>query len=321
MVSPPAADLAGLIVVDKPEGPTSHDVVGRVRRVLGEKRVGHAGTLDPLASGVVVIVVGRATRLSPYLTSDDKRYRATVRLGFATTTYDRQGDPLAPPGPVPADVEARLRDALDARLGTQPQTPPAYSAKKIDGERAHRLARRGEAVAPAPALVTLKAWTLVALEGDTATIDLHTSAGFYVRSLAHDVGAALGCGGHLAALRRTGSGRFLIDDAVALPAPDAPATALTDALQPMDALLPDWPAAVVTAAGAKRVSHGVLIGPDACTAWPGFGAASPETSAAPGRGDQPLHRPPTVRLVDEAGRLLALAVWRDGLLHPSVVLV
>jgi hypothetical protein len=95
---------------------------------------------------------------------------------------------------------------------------------------------------------------------------------------------------------------------------------LTEALQPMDALLPDWPAAVVSAAGAKRVSHGVLIGPDACTAWPGFGAASPETSA-PGRGDQPLHRPPTVRLVDEAGRLLALAVWRDGLLHPSVVLV
>jgi tRNA pseudouridine55 synthase len=165
-----------------------------------------------------------------------------------------------------------------------------------------------------------KAWTLVALEGDTATIDLHTSAGFYVRSLAHDVGAALGCGGHLAALRRTGSGRFLIDDAVALPAPDAPATALTEALQPMAALLPDWPAAVVTAAGAERVSHGVLIGPDACTAGPGFGAASPDTSAAPGRGDQPLQRPPTVRLVDEAGRLLALAVWRDGLLHPSVVL-
>ena len=112
---------------------------------------------------------------------------------------------------MPADLEARLRAALDARLGTQPQTPPAYSAKKIDGERAHRLARRGEAVAPAPALVTLKAWTLVALEGDTATIDLHTSAGFYVRSLAHDVGAALGCGGHLAALRRTGSGVFTLD--------------------------------------------------------------------------------------------------------------
>jgi tRNA pseudouridine55 synthase len=324
----PGTDLAGLIVVDKPEGPTSHDVVGRVRRVLGERRVGHAGTLDPLASGVVVVVIGRATRLSSYLTSDDKRYRATVRLGFATTTCDRQGDPLAPAAPVPADLEARLREALDARLGTQPQTPPAYSAKKIDGERAHRLARRGETVTPAPAVVTLKAWTLVALEGDTATIDLHTSAGFYVRSLAHDVGAALGCGGHLAALRRTGSGRFTIDEAVPLPAPDAPAAALTVALQPIDALLPDWPVAVVTAAGADRVRHGALIGPDACTVWPAFaglgsdepafGAASP--ALAVGRGDQPLHRQPTVRLVDEAGRLLALAVWRDGLLHPSVVL-
>ena len=180
-------------------------------------------------------------------------------------------------------------------------------------------------MAPAPALVTLKAWTLVALEGDTATIDLHTSAGFYVRSLAHDVGAALGCGGHLAALRRTASGRFTIEEAVPLPAPDAPAAALTVALQPLDALLPDWPAAVVTAAGAERVSHGALIGPDACTVWPAFAgrdAPRPASARQPDAddGDQPLHRQPTVRLVDEAGRLLALAVWRDGLLHPSVVL-
>ena len=226
-------------------------MVGRVRRVLGEKRVGHAGTLDPLASGVVVVVVGRATRLSPYLTSDDKRYRATVRFGVATTTYDRQGDPLAPAAPIPADVEARLRDALDARLGTHLQTPPAYSAKKIDGERAHRLARRGEAVAPAPARVTLRAWTLVALDGDTATIDLHTSAGFYVRSLAHDLGAAIGCAAHLAALRRTASGGFTLDEAVPLPLADAAPTGLTDALRPLDALLPDWPAAVVTEPGAS----------------------------------------------------------------------
>ena len=318
MASP---DLAGLIVIDKPEGPTSHDVVGRVRRILHETRVGHAGTLDPLASGVVVVVVGRATRLSAYLTSDDKRYRASVRFGFATTTCDRQGDPLAPPAPVPADLESRVREALDARLGTHPQTPPAYSAKKIDGERAHRLARRGEAVAPAPALVTLKAWTLVALDGDVATIDLHTSAGFYVRSLAHDVGAALGCGGHLAALRRTGSGVFTIEGAVPLPPPDADATSLLAALRPFDTLLPDWPAAVVTAAGAERVRHGSLIGPDACTRWPDAASASvASAAAADGRGDQPLQRPPTVRLVDEAGRLLALAVWRDGVLHPSVVL-
>ncbi len=324
----PAAGLAGLIVVDKPEGPTSHDVVGRVRRVLGEKRVGHAGTLDPLASGVVVVLVGQATRLSTYLTSDDKRYRATIRLGIATTTYDREGEPLAPPAPVPPDAEPRLRAELDRRLGTHPQVPPAFSAKKIDGERAHRLARRGEAVVPAPALVRLKAWTLVALDGDTATIDLQTSAGFYVRSLAHDLGAALGCGAHLAALRRTGSGPFAIEDAVPLPAPDAGPEALLAAMRPLDALLPDWPAAVVSATGAERVRHGALIGPDACTSWPafaradsaaaGFGGASPPATA---RGDQPLQQQPTVRLLDEAGRLLALAVWRDGRLHPSVVLI
>jgi len=314
---PPVADLAGLIVIDKPEGPTSHDVVGRVRRVLGERRVGHAGTLDPLASGVVVVVVGRATRLSSYLTSDDKRYRATVRLGFATTTYDRQGDPLAPPAPVPADLEPRLRAALDARLGTQPQTPPAYSAKKIDGERAHRLARRGEAVAPAPALVTLKAWTLVAIEADTATIDLHTSAGFYVRSLAHDVGAALGCGGHLAALRRTASGVFTLDGAVP-PPPDAGAASLMAALRSLDTLLPDWPAAVVTAAGAERVSHGALIGPDACTVWPAFAG---HDIASSGSGAASPHVLASVRLMDAEGRLLALAACRGGFLHPSVVLV
>jgi tRNA pseudouridine55 synthase len=319
---PAAADLAGLLVVDKPEGPTSHDVVGRVRRVLGEKRVGHAGTLDPLASGVVVVLVGRATRLSPYLTSDEKRYRATVRLGVATTTYDRQGDPLAPPAPVPADVETRLRAALDARLGPHWQTPPAYSAKKIDGERAHRLARRGEAVAPAPARVTLRAWTLVGLEGDTAIIDLRTSAGFYVRSLAHDVGAEIGCGGHLAALRRTASGGFTLDEAVPLPPADAARAVLTDALRALDTLLPDWPAAVVTPAGAGRVRNGALVGPDACTIWPDPRPAPAAFDApdADGRVDQPLQRPPTVRLLDETGRLLALAVWRDGFLHPSVVL-
>jgi tRNA pseudouridine55 synthase len=317
----PSADLAGLIVIDKPEGPTSHDVVARVRRVLGEKRVGHAGTLDPLASGVIVVLVGQATRLSSYLTSDDKRYRAAVRLGFATTTYDRQGEPQASPAPVPADVEPRLRATLDAWLGTHRQTPPAYSAKKIDGERAHRLARRGNAAAPAPVPVTLKAWTLIALDGDVATIDLHTSAGFYVRSLAHDVGAALGCGGHLVALRRTGSGAFTLEGAVPLPPPDAAAASLTPALRSLDTLLPDWPEAVVTAAGAERVVHGARIGPDACTVWPDAvspNAASPAPAA--GRGDQPLHQQPTVRLVDEAGRLLALAVWRDGFLHPSVVL-
>jgi tRNA pseudouridine55 synthase len=290
--------------------------------VLGEKRVGHAGTLDPLASGVVVVVVGRATRLSPYLTSDDKYYRASVRLGVATTTYDREGDPVGPPAAPPADLETRLRDAVDAWLGTHPQTPPAFSAKKIDGERAHRLARRGDAVTPPPASVTLKAWTLAGLDGDVATIDLHTSAGFYVRSRAHDVGAAIGCGAHLAALRRTGSGRFTLDEAVALPAPDAEPAVLTAALRPIDALLPEWPAAIVTAAGADKVRHGAFVGPDACTVWPEGRSAQagpdPDIDAETGPAGPPR---PSLRIVDGDGRLLALAAWRDGRLHPSVVLV
>jgi tRNA pseudouridine55 synthase len=312
----PAFD--GLLVIDKPEGPTSHDVVGRVRRVLGERRVGHAGTLDPLASGVVVVVVGRATRLAAYLTSDDKRYRATIRLGLATATYDREGEPLGPPREVPPDIAQKLPAAIDALAGTRPQTPPPYSAKKIGGEPAHRLARRGEAVTPAPAIVTLRSWTLAALEGDTLTLDLETSAGFYVRSLAHDLGAALGCGAHLAALRRTGSGAFTLAGAVPLPAADAPTAAVAASLRPLDTLLPDWPAAVLTAVGAERVRHGALVGPDACLTWPpaiaGPACAEPDVDAA---------SPPAVcvRLMDASGRLLALGAWRGGLLHPSVVLV
>jgi tRNA pseudouridine55 synthase len=304
---PTAAAAHGVLVIDKPEGPTSHDVVGRVRRILGERRVGHAGTLDPLATGVIVVVVGAATRLSAYLTSDDKRYRAVIRLGFATATYDRQGDPLDAPRTLPADVPAAVTAALDALAGTRPQTPPPYSAKKIDGERAHRLARRGEAVTPPPAIVTLRAWRLVGHDADLVTVDLETSAGFYVRSLAHDLGAALGCGAHLGALRRTGSGAFTLGDAVPLPSADAPATSLLPHLRPLDTLLPDWPQAVVTARGADRVAHGALVGPGDCTAFPAAGGD-------PGSG-------PAVRLVDAAGHLLALGTWRDAEgLHPSVVL-
>jgi tRNA pseudouridine55 synthase len=317
----PAAE--GVLVVDKPEGPTSHDVVGRVRRVLGEKRVGHAGTLDPLASGVVVVLVGRATRLSAYLTSDDKHYRATIRFGWATATYDREGDALAPAAPIPADLEARLTAALDARLGTHLQAPPAYSAKKIAGEAAHRLARRGDAVAPAAVPVTLKGWSLAGLDGGVATVDLHTSAGFYVRSLAHDAGADLGCGAHLAALRRTASGAFTLDDAVALPATGAAPETLRPALRPLGSLLADWPAAVLIEAGAARVRHGAMVGPDVCTAWPSVAAAEPPAFAGPelDPGFGAVNPAVSVRLLDQGGDLLALAAWRGGLLHPSVVLV
>jgi tRNA pseudouridine55 synthase len=263
-----------------------------------------------------VVVVGCATRLSAYLTSDDKRYRATIRLGVATDTYDRQGEPIGAPRPLPADVPGAVTAAIDALAGTRPQTPPPYSAKKIGGERAHRLARRGEAVTPPAAVVSLRSWRLIAHDGDTVTVDLETSAGFYVRSLAHDVGAAIGCGAHLAALRRTASGAFSIEDAVPLPPADAPDTALRDHLRPVDALLPDWPAAVLTARGVERVGHGALVGPAECTVFPAGVAASPAGAASAAAA--PVT--PTVRLLDDRGRLLALAAVKAGGLHPSVVL-
>src|SRR5262245_53314366 len=165
--------LDGLLVIDKPEGPTSHDVVARLRRVLGERRIGHTGTLDPLATGVLALLLGRATRLAQFLSGDAKQYRADVRLGQATTTCDREGEPVGAATVVEGLDRHRIEAALDAFRGSFLQTPPLYSAKKVGGEVAHRLARRGEAAALAPAAVTVHALTLVAADGPDLTLDVH----------------------------------------------------------------------------------------------------------------------------------------------------
>jgi tRNA pseudouridine55 synthase len=299
----------GLLIIDKPEGPTSHDIVARVRRLLGESRIGHTGTLDPMASGVLPLVLGKATRLARFLTQDRKRYEAAVRLGQATDTYDRLGTPT---GPETKPVVARegLEAALDQFRGTITQTPPAYSAKKIGGEAAYKLARRGEAVVPAAVQVTVSRLALVRIDESAAcvTLEIECSAGFYVRSLAHDLGVALGCGAHLTALRRTASGEWMLDRAVPMDLVEREPEEARGRLLPMSALLTGMTGVQVTEAGVNRVRHGQPVRPADLIAPVGTPAGAAQA--------------PYVRLLGPDGALLALAQpAADGFLHPALVLV
>jgi tRNA pseudouridine55 synthase len=209
----------GLLLVDKPIGPTSHDLVQRVRRLAGTRRVGHAGTLDPAASGLLLLGVDGATRLLTYLVGLDKTYTATIRLGVATTTDDAEGSPLAPPVPVTDAVRARIPEAVRALTGGIDQVPSSVSAVHVDGRRAHELVRAGEAVELPSRRVTVRRFDVLAERGDELDVVVDCSSGTYVRALARDLGAALGVGGHLTALRRTRVGPFDVADAAPLEAP------------------------------------------------------------------------------------------------------
>lgn len=204
----------GILLVDKPEGPTSHDVVDWVRRALGTRRVGHTGTLDPFASGLLLLCVGRATRLAEYVLALPKTYRAIVRLGEQTDTDDRTGQPIARSDAWRALTVDQVRAALDRQRGTFVQVPPVYSAKKVGGERAYARARRGEAVERRPVPVTIERIDLLAFEPPDVEIELTCSSGTYVRAVARDLGSDLGVGGHLRALRRTRIGPWSVDGAL-----------------------------------------------------------------------------------------------------------
>lgn len=205
-----------VLPVDKPRGPTSHDVVALVRKALDIRRVGHTGTLDPFASGLLLVCVGPATRLSEYLSGLDKTYRATVRLGVRTTTHDPEGDVVEERGGWEGLDRSRIEEALASLTGTVRQRPPAFSAKKVGGEPAHRKARRGEAVELEPADVRVDELTLVEVRLPELELHVRCSSGTYVRALARDLGEALGTGAHLTELRRTAVGRFSVKRAVPL---------------------------------------------------------------------------------------------------------
>lgn len=205
--------MNGLLIFDKPSGLTSHDVVSLVRRASGERSVGHLGTLDPMATGVLPLLLGKWTRLAQFFGAAEKQYTGTIRFGFATDTYDAEGTAAGEPLSLKRSFEELC--ALSERFqGTIDQIPPVYSAKKIGGVAAHKLARQGKDVAVKPAKITIHNFALTGLEGDTASFVMHVSAGGYVRSVAHELGELAGCGAHLSSLRRTQAGPFTLADSV-----------------------------------------------------------------------------------------------------------
>ena len=296
--------MDGVLLIDKPEGPTSHDVVARLRSVTRERSVGHTGTLDPRATGLLPLVLGKATRLASLLTGTDKTYDAVVRLGFATDTDDADGRALSEPTPLP-EAGAVLQ-ALEQFRGVIHQVPPAHSAKKVGGHKAYDLARRDQAVELAPVTVTVHALEGARLDGDLLAFTVRATAGFYVRALARDLGTALGGGAHLASLRRTVAGRFRVEDAVPLDEAERLGADVAAHLIPMAEAVGHLPAVTVNAAGLRRAEHGNTLNPNHLE-HPWIPASG--TAAGPG-----------VRILDADGRLLALAHSRGGALHPAVVL-
>lgn len=204
----------GLLPIYKRRGPTSHDVVDMARKALGERRIGHTGTLDPMAEGLLLLCVGQATRLQQFLLAWEKVYRGEIKLGSATTTYDAEGEVRDPQGPVP-EIGRELLDRLEATFsGTIQQVPPPYSAKKVDGKKLYELARDGEDVRPEPKTVTVHDLELDRPEPGVISLTARTSTGFYVRSLAHDIGVEIGCGGYLHHLHRVSIGPYRADEAL-----------------------------------------------------------------------------------------------------------
>jgi tRNA pseudouridine55 synthase len=253
----------GILNINKPQGPTSHDIVDRVRALTGIRRVGHAGTLDPLACGVLLICIGRATRVSEYLMAGQKVYRARVRLGIATDTYDAEGQVVAE-APVEAS-RAQVDTALTRFQGPITQVPPTYSALKHEGTPLHRLARRGVEVGQLSLRkarqVEIFGLELTAWEPPECTLEVICSPGTYVRALAHDLGKALGCGAHLARLIRLASGDFRLEDAVTLErlTQAAAEERWPDLLHRMDAALTHFPALHLDVNATRRVCSGQAI--------------------------------------------------------------
>jgi tRNA pseudouridine55 synthase len=286
----------GVLPVDKPEGPTSHDAVAVARRALGVRRIGHTGTLDPFASGLLLLCIGRATRIAEYLTDLPKTYRAMARLGVATDTDDRTGRSIGGSEAWRDLSAADVETALQAMVGPQLQVPPAYSAKKQGGERMYERARRGEVVELPPVPVTIYGIDVIGLDLPDVEFDIECSSGTYIRSIARDLGVRLGTGAHLAALRRTRIGRHDVGEALPLDRlgePDAVASAW---LSPATALS-HLPLAEADAREAQEIAHGAPI------------------DAPEGLEEEAL-----VAVLHD-GALIAVAEARSGLLRPRKVFV
>lgn len=285
--------IDGILLVDKPAGVTSHDVVNVARRALGLRRVGHTGTLDPFATGLLVLLIGHATRLLPYIEADPKVYDATILFGVETDTDDATGAVVRQ---AELPEPERVRDALGALTGPIDQVPPAYSAKQVGGRRAYDAARRGKPLALEPVRVTVYDWAIRDVRPDRLDATITCSSGTYIRALARDLGRLCGSAAHLATLRRTRSGSFDLTDAVSLEALRAGTAVPRDPR----AAVAHLPPVVLSDAQVVDVRHGRSI-------------ATP--AGVPGDGESPASA-----LVDADGRLVAVAQRGDGLWQPRVVL-
>jgi tRNA pseudouridine55 synthase len=247
----------GVIVVDKPREWTSHDVVNKMRRIAGTRKVGHLGTLDPGATGVLPLVIDRATRLAQFYTRNDKVYEGVIHFGYSTGSYDADGEPTSPEIPITLD-RTQLDAVLDRFRGEFPQMPPPVSAKKIAGRPAYELARKNQPVELKPVDVTVFALDILRIDGCEAEVRVHCSAGTYLRSIAHDAGQIMGCGAFLKTLRRTASGDFKIEAARTLEelATLAAAGRIGEALIPSAQLLPDFPVELVDSITAGQIRNG-----------------------------------------------------------------
>jgi tRNA pseudouridine55 synthase len=250
----------GVLIVNKPQGWTSHDVVSRVRKIASEKSIGHLGTLDPMATGVLPLVLGKFTRLAQFYNQADKRYEGTIRFGVATNTYDAEGEPTGPEQPVTFTLE-QLEDAARKFTGKIQQMPPPFSAKKIDGVPAYKLARKGEEVELKPKEVEIKELEIIDWDGSCATFKSWVSSGTYLRSLAHDIGVALGIGAHLSQLSRIAVREFVLEDSHTLEDLELAAQAgqLQDLCLHPRMVLPELPAVTSPLGSIARLKNGGAV--------------------------------------------------------------
>jgi tRNA pseudouridine55 synthase len=316
-IQPPPLD--GALVVDKPAGRTSHDVVEAVRRLLGFRQIGHLGTLDPLATGVLVLLLGRATRLARFYTGRRKRYDCTVRFGFATDTYDSDGEAQGPDLAPSINREAIERFAAGF-VGRIKQTPPPFSAKKIHGKPAHELARKNKPVELKPVEVDVYEFRLIAVEGSLAQFTIECGAGTYIRSLAHELGKLESSGAHLAQISRTAVGEFTLDQAVSAAdlAAASRAGKITEHIIPLEGLLPNLPRATVLPLVERRIRHGAKFNITLAQIQPGRTAAAQGATSELDSGEW---KPARLRVFSGQGHLIAIAeAVVPGTYQPVVVL-
>jgi tRNA pseudouridine55 synthase len=302
---PSPAPFDGALVIDKPKGKTSHDVVDAVRHLAGFRQIGHLGTLDPLATGVLVLLLGRATRLVQFYSGRRKRYAAGFRFGFATDSYDSDGQPQGPDTPAALHRELLERFAAE-RIGRFEQMPPSFSAKKIHGRPAYELARKKQAVELKAVEVELFEYQLTEIEGSIARFVIECSTGTYIRSLAQEMGQQLGCGAHLAEITRLAVGEFSLEQAIKLEelAEGTRAGKFADYIIKLENLLPNFPRANVLPVVERRVRHGTKFNILVSQLQPGR-MEPPPGSTSQLDGGEP--RPPRLRVFNQQNQLIAIA--------------